>query len=197
MRIADILDSADGPEKTAELVAWIQGLFEDDVPVLVGGAAVELLTGGAYTTGDLDFVGRVPKQVERKLESAGFERKGRHWVHEAGRVFVEFPGDQLPPGEESIELEIAGRRLRILAPEAILVDRLAAWEFWQSSTDGANAYLVLRAVGNRLDRRKLEQLARAREVDKALNSLRAFARRFPDSDPAPEELARWAERQES
>ena len=54
MSISQILDLTDSPGKTAALVEWVQGLYEDDatIPVLVGGAAVELLTGGAYTTGD-------------------------------------------------------------------------------------------------------------------------------------------------
>ena len=44
MEIEEILFRAEGPERTAALGSWIQGLFADDeaAPVLVGGAAVEL-----------------------------------------------------------------------------------------------------------------------------------------------------------
>jgi hypothetical protein len=53
--LGKILALSDGFEKTARLAAWVQSLFEPgQEPVLVGGAAVELLTRGAYTTGNLD-----------------------------------------------------------------------------------------------------------------------------------------------
>ena len=54
MNLALILTMPDGVAKTAALVAWVQGLFvPGKEPVLVGGAAVELYTGGAYTAGRL------------------------------------------------------------------------------------------------------------------------------------------------
>ncbi len=66
-----------GPERTAALVAWFQGLFEDrsEAPVLVGGGAVELYTGGAYVTGDLDFVGSTTDSVAERLQEEGFKRR--------------------------------------------------------------------------------------------------------------------------
>lgn len=195
MNLRPILTQPDGPQKTAALVAWVQALYKGRTskPVLVGGAAVELLTGGAYTTGDLDFAGHVPKAVQSAFVAAGFRKKGRHWIHAEGQVFLEFPAEELEADEESVDLDIAGWRLRVLAPEAILVDRLAAWELWSSSTDAVNAFLVLRAVGDRLDWSMIEALARKRQVGQALDRLRAFTRRFPDSDPTDEELVKWAE----
>ncbi len=165
--------------------------------MLVGGAVVELLTGGAYTTGDFDFAGSVPRAVARKLEAAGFEKRGRHWVHPRGQVFLEFPSDHLEPDEGSIDFEVAGKTVRVLAPEALLVDCMAGWEFWDSPTDGVNAYLVLRAVGDRLDMATLRRLVKRRDVGNAWKSLRTFARRHDSVDPTPEELAAWAERAES
>ena len=102
MELASVLSLPDGPAKTVALVAWVQGLFERDrTPVLVGGAAVELYTGGAYTTGDLDFAGTVPTAAARTLAAAGFVRHGRHWIHEAGQVYLEFPSAALAAGEQS------------------------------------------------------------------------------------------------
>lgn len=196
--LAEIIALPDGLEKTARLVAWLQGLYEDrsSVPVLVGGAAVELMTGGAYTTGDLDFVGSVPPEVGKRLVAAGFERKGRHWIHSEGQIFLEFPSARLEPDEEKTDLKVAGLRIDVVAPEALVVDRLAAWKFWNSAVDGVNAFLLLRAVGNELDEKMLERLATRREVTRALARARAFASRFQSSDPKPEELTRWAEKSE-
>ena len=53
MKFSDVISLPEGPRRTAAIAAWVQGLFsrENRVPVLVGGAAVEILTGGAYTLG--------------------------------------------------------------------------------------------------------------------------------------------------
>lgn len=174
-------------------MAWVQDLFsETETPVLVGGAVVELLTGGAYTTGDLDFVGVVSREVAAKLEAAGFEKKGRHWVHDEGELFVEFPADALGPGEEALTLEIAGEALQVLAPEAVIVDRLAAWQHWRSATDAVNAFLVYRATGDRLDPSRLSKLVEIRQVAEAWASLEALDSSLGGREPTAEELERWA-----
>jgi hypothetical protein len=193
--IEKILTLPDGPDKTASLVAWLQGLYGDDasIPVLVGGGAVEILTGGAYTTGDLDFVGEVPESVSRQLSDAGFERQGRHWIHDGAHVFLEFPASRLEEDEEVVALEVAHQTIRVLAPEALLVDRLASWEFWGSTTDGVNAFLILRATGDRLDLEMIERLVTSREVSRSWTLLDAFNRQFSTRDPTSEELATWAE----
>ncbi|MFQ5528504.1 MAG: hypothetical protein ACE5GX_19900 [Thermoanaerobaculia bacterium] len=199
MDLDEIIALPDSHEKTAALVAWVQQLYsgESSIPVLVGGAAVELLTGGGYTTGDLDFVGAVPPSAQRSLTAAGFERKGRHWIHSDGQIFLEFPSDQLERDEESVDLEVAGHRVEVLAPEPLIVDRLAAWEFWNSSTDAVNAFLLVKAVGDKLDGEKLELIAERRELVQALERLLAFASRFEATEPTPEELAVWAAREGS
>ncbi len=130
----------EGPRRTATLVAWMQSIYpsQESVPILVGGGAVELYTAGAYATGDLDFVGDVPDEVAAELVRSGFVRRGRHWVHEEGRVFFEFPGSRLEPESEPVRLRRGGATLRVIRAEALLADRLAAWKFWRSeiATDG-------------------------------------------------------------
>src|SRR5687768_4589224 len=99
---------ADSPARTAALAAWVQGLFVGSPAVLVGGSAVELYTSGAYVSGDLDFVGAVPAEVAARLRRAGFRKTGRHWVHERGRVFLEFPASRLEPTQEVVDLSVGG-----------------------------------------------------------------------------------------
>jgi hypothetical protein len=72
MNLQKLFELEDGPRKTAALTAWIQGRIDPggSPPILVGGAAVELFTHGAYTTGGLDFVGEISKTLERDLEAA-------------------------------------------------------------------------------------------------------------------------------
>jgi len=153
---------------------------------------VELYTGGAYRTGDLDFVGTVPAAVSRTLEGEGFQRLGRHWVHEEGRVFIEIPGDSLGPGETAADLRRGEVVVRVIGPEELLVDRLAAWEFWGSEQDAVNAFLIWRS--NRLDQKRLRALATAREVTAALASLISFRRSLRGKAPSADQLAGWARR---
>jgi hypothetical protein len=195
MRLEAILRMRDGPQKTGRLVAWVQGLFpRGQEPVLVGGAAVELYTCGAYVTGDLDFVGSVPSGVARALVAAGFERRGRHWLHEAGEVFLEFPGSALQAGEVAVRLSVGGCEVVVISAEDALADRLAAWKHWESAVDGVNAWLLFSAQRNALDRRRLRRRVAALGAEDAWAELVALARRVRTRDATNEEIERWAKR---
>ncbi len=190
-----ILNVEEGYLRTAALVGWVQGLFpggKDAAPVLVGGAAVELFTRGAYTTGDLDFVGEVTPSVQEKLIKAGFRKKGRHFIREDKEIYVEFPSRDLGEGETSAYLSIGGHRVLIISPEDLIVDRLAAWQHWRSLIDGANAFLLLRARGRSLDRGRLRERARKAGTGKALKMLLDFARRRKGMPVKLEALHAWA-----
>jgi len=190
--LARILSLPEGTRRTAALVAWVQGVYEteEEKPILVGGAAVELYTGGAYTTGDLDFVGSVPPRVAKALKKAGFEQRGRHWIHDVGQVFIEFPASGLEGGEESIVLETEGERILVVEPEALVADCLAAWQVWQSPEDGVNAWLITR--GRRLDLHRVDVLAGAKGVSLAARRLAEVVERWQERDPTEEELVSWA-----
>jgi hypothetical protein len=190
-RLEDAIAVPEGPKRTAAVAAWIQGLYETDPAVLVGGAAVELYTAGAYTTGDFDFVGTVPDSVARALSDAGFKREGRHWIRAEGEIFVEFPGSRIEKNERTAILNVSGTRVLTLTAEDMIVDRLAAWQFWRSTTDGASAFLIWKAQARRLDSARLTELAERRGIQKALASLRAFLGRGPRRK-SPEDLERWA-----
>lgn len=189
--LSPILDLPEGPERTAALAEWLQDLYEREAPVLVGGAAVELYTGGSYTSGDLDFVGHVPLVVDRRLRQAGFVKEGRHWVHENG-VFVEFPGSALEPHERVAKLREGRYLVLTLSIEDVLVDRLALWQFWRSTVDALNALTLWRLWGEKLDRERLEGAAGIREVEPALRALQRFAEQYGEEHPAEEDMERWA-----
>ena len=193
MSLASILVMSDGVAKTAALVAWVQGLFVSGrEPVLVGGAAVELYTGGAFTTGDLDLVGTVTADAAKALSEAGFRKHGRHWIYEDGQVFLEFPSSRLHEGERSIRQVVESYEVLMLAPEDLIAERLAAWQHWRSSIDGVNAWLVHNAMGATLDQRRLSRQAAARDSKGALTALRRLSRRASRREVTAEEVERWA-----
>ena len=195
MKFEEILALDDGPARTAALVAWLQSLFDDreTTPVVVGGAAVELYTGGAYTTGDIDLVGTVSPGAAQALRKAGFERQGRHWILEAGQIFVEFPGEALDPEEKASWLDFEGYPLRVISVEDLLVDRLGAWEYWQSAVDGVNALLLWNIQKDRIDVARLERQVSKAGWQKAWSSVIRFVEKWAPGEPPSEEVEKWAD----
>lgn len=183
----------DGPARTAGLAAWVQSLFPPGrVPVLVGGGAVELYTGGAYTTGGLDFVGVVTAVAASKLEQSGFAKHGRHWVHEVGQVFIEFPGAALAPGESAAIVEVGASQVLVVRLEDLVAERLATWQGWRSMVDGINAWLLYSLQQAAIDRNRLRERASELGCEPALASLLGLARRAVRRDLRKGELETWA-----
>ena len=189
---SEVLEQPEGPGRTLALTAWLQGLYSgDDVPVLVGGSAVELYTSGAYVSGDYDLVGFVPESVERKLTEVGFARKGRCWIQEAEQIFLEFPSRSLRAGEEFRSFEQAGRTIRIISPEDLIVDRLLALVYWGAKEDGVNAALVFSQNRRGLDLKRLRKRAKDEDVGEAFSKLERLFHRRPN--PTREEMSRFLE----
>lgn len=120
---------------------------------------MELYTGGAYRTGDLDFVGVVTKDVTEKLEQAGFERHGRHWIHQRYRLLIETPDRNLDSGNAVATIRLGSTSVLVLGLEELIVDRLAAWQFWRSEVDGYNAWRLWSSGEQRIDPTRLRSLA--------------------------------------
>jgi hypothetical protein len=187
-----VLDLPEGIERTAALTAWFQGLFPAgaEVPILVGGAAVEIYSGGAFTSGDLDFVGAISGKVAKLLEGAGFRQQGRHWIRDQGQVFLELPGSALEFPAQAIQSWIGSWEIRILSPEDVLVDRLASWQFWQSKADGVAAFQMFQRMAGSLDEARLEAAAQHSRVTPALERLRSLSGQLAGKTPT-EEMLTW------
>lgn len=183
-----------GPARTAAIVAWFQSLYPDaeSAPVLVGGAALELYTRGAYRTADIDLVGRVPEEVAAELESVGFARQGRHWVHPGARIFIELPAASFDAPVVVDAVRFGEWTLRVLSPEDVLVDRLAAWKFWKVVAEGVNAFLLWRDRGDRMDAKRLAKRARAESLADALAELLQVSERAPSGEEGICEAESWA-----
>ncbi|MEZ7979265.1 MAG: hypothetical protein QMC74_06180 [Myxococcota bacterium] len=82
---------------------------------------MSIYSDNEYESYDLDFVPTgLARRVERVMESLGFEKQQRHWVHPKNAFWVEFPGGPVAIGGEVIR-DFAERRsdaglLRILHP---------------------------------------------------------------------------------
>jgi len=186
----------DGPTRVAALAAWLQSLAPttEESPVLVGGGAVELYSGGAYRTGDLDFVGRLGEEGERQLEAAGFRRRGRHWIHEEHQIFLEFPSDHLQEGESAAIIKVGEYSVVVIGLEELIVDRLAAWRFWSSEIDAVNAVRLIQGSAADLDPARLREIAEDRGVAPALRALEQFVEGLGGREPSSQELDEWTRR---
>ena len=154
--------------------------------------AVELYTGGAYRTGDLDFVGVVTAAVAQRMDAAGFERLGRHWIHERYRLFIEFPDDDLARGDTVATIRVGDTSVVLIGLEELIVDRLAAWQFWRSEIDGYSAWLLWSSGDHRPNLGRLRVLAERRETSVALDALIVFARTHAGRKPTHAEVETWA-----
>jgi hypothetical protein len=127
--------------------------------VLVGGAVVAIYTEGLYRSGDLDLVpddfdrGR----IEGVLREIGFEpSKSRYFRHPlCSHLFLEFPRGPVEIGEDfpviPDEIEVEGRRLRLLSPTDSVKDRLAGYIHWNSRANFEQAALICRRQSARVD----------------------------------------------
>jgi hypothetical protein len=96
-------------------------------------------------------------------------------VREAGQVFIELPGRDLKPHAEPVRLVIGATTVLAAAPEALLADRLAAWKFWRSEIDAANALLLVQSLAGEMNGRLAARLARELEVEDERTRLMRFA----------------------
>jgi len=99
--------------------------------VLTGGAVVSIYTRNAYVSSDLDFITTSPhEEVTAAMQTLGFRRKGKDFVHPKTDFTVEFPSGPLGLGDRTpVEAEgskrIDGVAVRLLSPTQSVMDRLA------------------------------------------------------------------------
>ena len=124
-------------------------------PVLVGGGALEFYTQGSYMTADIDLVIEGREQAKRVLEEMGFQHAlgERYWYNEELELSVEIPGDRLAGSMGHIVAVDVGDGLTgyVIGVEDLIIDRLTAYKYWKSLSDGEWAVAVLSIHLNDVD----------------------------------------------
>lgn len=195
-KLKDILAISRRLKRIAALTWWVQSLYpeEEDRPVLVGAAALELHTEGAYLTADLDFVGTLPSVVTGKLKEAGFVQLDRQWLYEEESVSFVFRGEALRAGERAVEKSVENYSVLMVSPEDLLVDRLATWRRMRSPTHGVQAYLLYYVTHAAIDAEHLRRRAVQEDVVPALDSVIRLFFQIKGQIPDAEYLGIWASR---
>ena len=94
-------------------------------PIVVGGTAEEFYTVDEYHETDLDLCCSLTGDEESALADLGFERQGRHWVHVASKVPVEFPESRIDGDEGRVRREPVGPgQATIIGVEDLYLDRV-------------------------------------------------------------------------
>jgi hypothetical protein len=107
-------------------------------PVLVGGAAVEIYTRGAVTTGDFDLSCGRQDILEAEMQRAGFIRPSgagkatRGWIHPELKLGFECVSDVLLDGMADREMVqvvclAPDGDIAVIAPEDIIADRMGQY----------------------------------------------------------------------
>lgn len=153
-------------------------------PVLVGGSAVEFYTQGSYATLDIDLVVEGRDQAKRVLSEMGFVRVigERHWYSEELLLSVEIPGDTLAGSLDRILSVDTGDGLTayIIGIEDLIIDRLNAYKYWNSLSDGEWAVAMLLIHHNDIDFGYLTECADKKGAAGELQELINKARQYKD-----------------
>jgi predicted nucleotidyltransferase len=128
-------------------------------PVIVGGCALEFYSTGGYATGDIDIIYYDVEILGKKLETWGFRKEGRHWIHEELDIFIEVPGSCLSVDEKKriTLVEIEGLKVYLIGIEDLIIDRLNAFVHWKSTDDGYWAKELLFIYREKLDMEYLQK----------------------------------------
>ena len=124
-------------------------LKEDGIDaVLTGGAVVSLYTENQYESFDLDFISFSSiSEISESLSKLGFKRtKGRYYTHPKTEYFVEFPSAPVMVGNKPLkkfnEITTETGYLKLLTPTQCVMDRLAAFYYWNDLQSLEQAILV-------------------------------------------------------
>lgn len=133
-----ISELANDPSKEALKEFYLMGLITPlldelgaDPAIIVGGHAVELYTSGSYKTADIDLVMIRDDLARRLFDRLGFKREGRfHYVSEMD-IPIEIPSNDLAGSKDKIlKLNTPDGYCYVIGIEDLIMDRLAAAEFW-------------------------------------------------------------------
>jgi predicted nucleotidyltransferase len=145
-------------------------LREDGIePVLVGGGALELYTGGGYATVDMDLALPLCPEVDAAFAELGFEKEGRYWVREDLDLLFEAPAPAGLPGEDAprMRVKVEGLEVVVIGIEDLLLDRLRAQVHWKSDEDGRWARRLAALHSDRIDWGYLEAKVAESEAERA------------------------------
>lgn len=155
-RIRRVLERGDPLELMAEVNAFLEECGLGRV-IVVGGYAVELYSGGAYRTGDVDVIVEGGGALLRRALGLIEEWRERVWVHRALSYAIDIVSPSYGKPKQPVVLEVGGKRVYVEPPEECIVSALAACVYWGSDLDCEKAAMVMAAQWDVIDWEYLER----------------------------------------
>ncbi|MBW8349815.1 hypothetical protein K0H71_10190 [Bacillus sp. IITD106] len=116
------------------------------MPIIVGGLSVEIYTLNGYTTHNIDFVLDGYDIAKNVLDSLGFEKVGKDWIHPEIGISIEIQDNYLAGDYGKVTtVPVGTRKINVIGIEDIILDRLRAAVHWKSAQDrewGYRLYLM-------------------------------------------------------
>ena len=150
--LADISADADPTRKAAKLASLCSALFRERgiELVVVGGSAIELLTDGAYTSGDLDLCSLTPAALplrERQEIMGQLDARGGPRSWQVAGLFVDLLGPLESLARTPLrKLEGAYGIIQVIQPEELLVERVLVSVYPQAYAPARECAKKLAAV---------------------------------------------------
>lgn len=170
-KILQTVEKTESPLKRQLLmVALITKLLDEkgkSPPIIIGGCALSYYSREVYFTSDIDLAYPDREALNFVLIDIGFKKQGRYWVNENLKMLIEVPASSLAGEDSLIEVVEVGEGLqcRVIGLEDLIIDRLNAFKYWKSETDGEMVELLIQRYGYELDWDYLERKAALPEND--------------------------------
>ena len=159
---------------------WIANKLKErkcDLPIIVGGSAVEIYASPFYVSGDIDFVFPNRKEFEDILFSTGlFKKIGKNYISDELGIFVEIVDDELSGSLSKVReiiVEIEGKEytINVIGIEDLIIDRLNACVHWKSESDCELAQILLNGYKDELDIDYLQKRAKEELIEGKLKEM--------------------------
>lgn len=170
-------DDYDDMIHIASVITSVCQKLEVEIPVIVGGLAVETYTSGGYSTCDIDFITNSESDIRMIMESLGFKRRlgYRYWSHPLFGGIVEFPTPPLDGSRDKITIVQFDNdeECYFQGVEDVIIGRLEEFLYWDKknleSQSSVQLRLLLHAQRENIDFDYLQDQAAQRGLLDALN----------------------------
>lgn len=169
---------AQDTERFLYFIAWLNTRLESwsrGRIILVGGFAVEILTGATYRTLDVDIIVEGSKDlVEEFLKRISEPRTSRVFVPKLRALAnkgIDIVGSAYSKVKEPIRIEINEYYVYMEPCEELILTYLSAWKFWGSLEDRDKVYALVKVYWNRIDRSYILKEAAKRNTEDKLKEI--------------------------
>mgnify|MGYP000164959282 CR=1 FL=1 len=176
----------DETKRYLSFIAWLNKKFEElhiGKIIITGGFAVEIYTGRAYRTMDVDIVvdGSLATKVIEGFLSKFSEKIGRGYLPKYELLDVksiDIVSNSYTRKAKPIKIIIDDYYAYLEPPEELIVTYLSGWKFWKSTEDRDKAMWLYIVWRDRLDEEYLIQRVVEEKVMDKLNELRRLTEKL-------------------